>query len=288
MSRYAYTDLISKILDRPVHERSQNFLTNCIFHDDRVPSLSIDLDRGFFYCFGCPEKGGIWKLAGKQGQELDEIQVALQAYESTSNQMYEERRDFADLAKELRRNLYSMAPQEVTEYIVRRDLDPRVVKHFGLGWKPFGNCIAYPYYDDESVAGIKYRPKVGKKFMETGSRRVLYNINDLRGRPNVILAEGESDAHAVWSKTRHLDETWGIGAIPGASMTKTTFELWGLDIFWAKSVYLAFDADDAGDKAAEISTSVLNEKAIRVRPTKGKDITLHLLNGGTLQEIGIP
>lgn len=283
--RYAYTDLISDVLKRPVHERSQNFITQCVWHDDRMPSLSIDLDRGLFMCFGCGERGGINKLAARQGTILDEVQVTLRAYESSSDDMYEDRRDFSELAKELRRNLYTSHPAEAVDYIVTRGLLPSVIQHFGVGWKPFGGNLAFPYYDDESVAGIKYRDRHGNKSMESGSRRILYNVNDLRGRPEVILCEGESDTHAVWSVVPKR-ESLGIGGISGASMTKSTMELWALDIMWSDRIYLAYDADDAGDKAAEIGMAVLGEKAVRLRPTKGKDISDHLMNGGTIQEIG--
>jgi DNA primase len=31
----------------------------CIFHDERTPSLSVDLDAGIFHCFACGEQGGV-------------------------------------------------------------------------------------------------------------------------------------------------------------------------------------------------------------------------------------
>ncbi len=33
-------------------------LVRCCFHDDKIPSLSINLDHGGFNCFGCGTKGG--------------------------------------------------------------------------------------------------------------------------------------------------------------------------------------------------------------------------------------
>ncbi len=33
-------------------------LVNCIFHNDRNPSLSVDLEDGHFNCFSCGAKGG--------------------------------------------------------------------------------------------------------------------------------------------------------------------------------------------------------------------------------------
>lgn len=30
----------------------------CVFHQERTPSLSVNLDEGVFHCFGCDAKGG--------------------------------------------------------------------------------------------------------------------------------------------------------------------------------------------------------------------------------------
>lgn len=35
-------------------------LTHCCFHDDSRPSLSINLKRGIYYCFGCGNGGGLF------------------------------------------------------------------------------------------------------------------------------------------------------------------------------------------------------------------------------------
>src|SRR5438552_7651592 len=36
---------------------SHHGTVTCPFHNDRTPSLSVDLKKGFFYCFGCGVKG---------------------------------------------------------------------------------------------------------------------------------------------------------------------------------------------------------------------------------------
>ena len=38
-------------------------LVRCPRHDDRTPSLSVDLDRGIFHCFGCGVGGGLRRFA---------------------------------------------------------------------------------------------------------------------------------------------------------------------------------------------------------------------------------
>lgn len=40
----------------------------CIFHDDRNPSLSVDLGRGLFYCFSCGVGGGVRRFAELVGE----------------------------------------------------------------------------------------------------------------------------------------------------------------------------------------------------------------------------
>jgi hypothetical protein len=38
--------------------KSEWITTHCCFHDDKTPSLSINLVAGHFRCFGCGAKGG--------------------------------------------------------------------------------------------------------------------------------------------------------------------------------------------------------------------------------------
>jgi hypothetical protein len=42
--------------------RGRRGVVRCIFHEDRHPSLSLDLDRGLFHCFSCGEGGGLRRL----------------------------------------------------------------------------------------------------------------------------------------------------------------------------------------------------------------------------------
>jgi hypothetical protein len=62
-------------------------VVKCIFHEDRLPSLSIDLDRGLFNCFGCHAQGGVFKFAKLVGaavpgvrpiEELSPLEIAQQ------------------------------------------------------------------------------------------------------------------------------------------------------------------------------------------------------------------
>ena len=285
--KYALTETISAILGQSVKETRKDALVRCPFHDDRHASLSIDLERGFWICFACGERGGLQSLASRLGREYSDADLALAVYEGNRNAIFEEPKDFAELAKGLRAGLYTSKPAAVVDFITSRGLAPSVIKHFGIGWD--GHRIAFPYYNDGSVFGIKYRDGNGNKSSEPGTRRGIYNVDDVRFKPYVILCEGESDTLAVWTQLTRMFHPaivakFGVGGIPGVSGSKGTWDVWALDLLWAKQVFIAFDADDAGDQGALLPLGAVGDKGIRMRPTLGKDMSDHFAAGGTLDD----
>jgi hypothetical protein len=218
---------------------------------------------------------------------IDSASVALRVHESDIRAPFieEEPNDFSELASQLRDNLNREKPTMLVEWLASRGISGKVVRKFGLGWS--SGRIAFPYYDEERVFGIKYRDQYGNKTYEPGSRRGIYNLNAVRQRPIVFLMEGESDTLAMWT---HLTSiltparmtSIGVGGYPGAQSTKAEWETRSIDLHWAERVYIAFDADEAGDKGAATVASVLGDRAVRLRPTLGKDYNEHFMNGGTL------
>lgn len=60
--------LFGRHLDlKPLRGRSRG-VVKCRFHEDRTPSLSVDLDAGVFNCFGCGAHGGIRRFAELVGE----------------------------------------------------------------------------------------------------------------------------------------------------------------------------------------------------------------------------
>lgn len=51
----------------PLRGRSRG-LVRCRFHEDRTGSLSVDLDKGVFHCFGCGAEGGMRDFAERVGE----------------------------------------------------------------------------------------------------------------------------------------------------------------------------------------------------------------------------
>lgn len=287
--RYALTDLLEDIVGHPLPERGEDVMIRCPLHEDRRPSLSLNLNNGAWLCFSCGQKGGAQKLARICEGNLDEAELALRSVRAAigSAAYYDEPQDFVDLAVRLHIQARTEQPMPLVRYFADKGLHQGVFPHFRVGWN--GTKIAFPYYDDGKVVGIKYRYPDGHKDAEKGSKRTIYNVDDTRGKPVVIVCEGESDTQAVWSELRRrqaCDEV-AVCGIPGASVTRSQWELWALDLMWARRIYVAWDADEAGDKGSNLALDVLGEKAQRARPTRGKDINDHLLRGGSLEECGI-
>lgn len=268
-------------------------MLRCPFHDDDRASLSINLETGLWMCFGCSKRGTIFRLAEYLDQELDGEDVLFRSLKADLDPV--EPADFRDLAAQLQTNGW-MYPLPIIEYFFSRGIrNGNVIQKFRLGYDPDKKRIAMPYYDGDKVVAIKYRYPDGFKSYEPGSRHYIYNVNEVRvpGIETIIVCEGESDTHAVWSAVDRIatkPHTIAVVGVPGVGSglpSRKMWELYALEFMWANAVYIAFDADDAGDAGAELAMSVIGGKARRMRPVSGKDMAEHLKEGGSLVDAGM-
>jgi DNA primase len=159
--RYALTDVIEGIVGRPIAERSENAMVRCPLHEDRRPSLSVNLESGVWVCFSCGERGKTGKLARVFEKHYDSSEVALRSVRGIGEEISEEESDFAELAKSLYQRAQKEKPQAIISYISSKGLSPAVFNHFQMGWD--GSRIALPYWDGDKCVGIKYRNLFGQK-----------------------------------------------------------------------------------------------------------------------------
>ena len=61
------TDIVRIIGDYVKLKKSggQNYTGLCPFHAEKTPSFSVHATKQFFYCFGCHEKGDVFKFVQK-------------------------------------------------------------------------------------------------------------------------------------------------------------------------------------------------------------------------------
>jgi DNA primase len=268
---------LATLLNQAIPEDGRaNVMVHCPLHEDRHPSLSLSLSKGVWYCHACGKGGGVRRLAQMLGGDLDAADLAVTTLKLEPDKPDP---DFTRLAVEQartldqRRDWWGNPPELVSNYLSAKKLSPDVVYEFALGYRPDAEpSMAIPYWDGDRCLSIQYRYADGSKRQETGGKRILYNVNKVRGAETVIVCEGESDTHRMWSELqRRLISGVEVCGVPGAASGNRRWELWSLDLLWATKVYVAFDADEAGDKGAEVAMRALGEKAIRLRPEGGKD-----------------
>jgi hypothetical protein len=83
---------------RPLRGRRRG-LVRCRFHEDRTPSLSVDLERGLFCCHGCGNKGGIRRFAELVGELVayrPRVATPISDYESAVRTALRREREAAD------------------------------------------------------------------------------------------------------------------------------------------------------------------------------------------------
>lgn len=281
--RYALTQSLSELFGTDIKERSVNALLLCPFHSEDSPSFSIHLNEGLWQCFGCGERGGLKKLYSKFGESMSRDTYHDMLINSLKIDNID-KKNFASIA--IASQSAAQSSKEVMQYISSRPISADAIRHFGLGWSNSKGAISIPYWDDGIVTGIKYRYASGKKTSETGSTFGIYNVDDIRAKRNVVICEGESDTHAMWSLLRDRNG-FGVAGISGGNHSQSTWALWAIDMMYAETVYIALDADEVGEAGYETATAVLGEKCVRIRPTHGKDISEHIINGGYFAELGL-
>lgn len=294
---HALDETIEQLLGEPPRGYSLNAMYLCPFHDEDTPSFSINRENGRYQCFGCSAKGGIEKLARLVGVQLDETARQDILIRGLSTQPVE-RRDFSPIARKFAEQGRSgRGLARIGDYLGARGLPSAVADHFGLGYDESRSCITLPYWDGDTCTGIKLRAGDGFKYSQDNSTYGLYSVDDVRGKPSVAIGEGESDTHQLWARMvfdRGGEDVYNdfpqcaVGGTSGAVKSERLWQLFALDLMFANTVYICYDADEAGDEAFEYARRALGVKAVRIRPPKeGDDITKHFQNGGTLAELGL-
>lgn len=264
-------DELAALLNQVIPDGRENVMVHCPLHEDRRPSLSLNLTKGVWWCHACGKGGGVRRLAQMLGGDLDAADLAVRTLrlepDKPDPDFGAHARDCADFLSE-----FGNWPVVVLDYLNKKKLPTNVVTEFDLGYDEERGAMSFPYWDNGRCLSIQYRYPDGSRSQESGGKRGLYNVDALRGAEYVVLCEGESDTHRMWAEL----QMWGhtdiaVGGVPGAASGNKRWELWSLDLLWAERIVIAFDADEAGDKGADQALRALGDKAVRLRPEGGND-----------------
>lgn len=245
---------------------------------------------GLWQCFVCNEKGNLAQIKERLGDNTDGL-VSLQGMASATSSIP----PLPDVSITARALQSDARFSDVLDYlVVDRGFTVSVIERMGLGAEEnYGKkWVVIPYFNKQgNLIFVKYRtaPPAEKEFRSSAGREVgLYNEAVIKDNmADILFVEGEADALACMS--------YGVPdvvGLPGANVKKAAW-ITKIDAAAPKKIYLLYDNDKVGQKAAKEMASKLGiEKcfniylpAFKTKDDKpGKDINEWFRAGHTIEE----
>ena len=174
----------------------------CPFHQEKTASFHVDDRKGFYYCFGCHEKGDA--ISFVQSTEnvgfMEAIEILareaglpIPARDPQAQAKADRRTQLAEVTEAAvawyRLQLRASAGTQARAYIDRRGLDQAAQDRFELGYAPGSRQGAFQAlkekgHDPELIvaAGIASKPDDGGAPYDAFRDRIMFPIRDPRGR----------------------------------------------------------------------------------------------------------
>lgn len=174
----------------------------CPFHQEKTASFHVDDRKGFFYCFGCHEKGdalnfiqktenvsfmeAVEILAGEAGMQMPARDPRAQEKADRNSLL----RDVVEAAQKFfRLSLKSGAAGPARAYLAKRGLSPEAQDRHGIGFAPDGWQALWDHLQGKGFtpdlvieAGLAKPSSKGGKPYDVFRNRIMFPIADARGR----------------------------------------------------------------------------------------------------------
>ncbi len=288
----------------------------CPFHSEKTGSFTVYPESQSFYCFGCGAGGDVIGFI-RRIENLEYVEaIKFLAQRAGMNVPEDAAEDKTALLKtkilEMNREAARFYFSELTkpsgkaalDYLLGRGLEPKTIKHFGLGYAPnewtrLTDLLASKgyRYDDMVAAQLSRKSEKSGRYYDVFRDRVMFPIIDLRG--NVIGFGGRkmsgdgpkyynSPDTPVFKKTKNLfalnfakkqklerlilcEGYMDVIAMHQAGFTEAvaslgtslTSDQCRLASSYVEEAVLAYDSDEAGQKATKRAIGLLDEVGIR-------------------------
>jgi 5S rRNA maturation endonuclease (ribonuclease M5) len=302
MASQRWEDLKAEVLERTIVEEfardnlqgvqpggAGELKALCLFHDEKKPSMHVNLDRRVFYCQGCGEKGNVIdlfmavrNLTYKDAllQMAAELGIDTESPHPTRRPHKEkppppETQPIPRRKVEYWHNELRAHPEKVEHLVKRRGMKRKTLKKYMIGWD--GQRYTLPVFDadgnvrnvrrydpgKQSAKMIHYTEKLqGGETVKYGKPARLYGLDELRQATNgtrIHVCEGEWD--------RLMLAQQGLLAVTGTHGCKTWLAEWNKE-FKGKEVVLLYDSDRQGKLATARVAKELCGVAATVRPVE--------------------
>ena len=179
-------DLVSAVTT--VKKSGRNHMAVCPFHQEKTPSMSLDVARGLYYCHGCHQKGDIFTFVqeneGLTFPEAMERLAAMAGITLTRDPAAEKRQgqkraliDATAAAVDFYHQALMKSPEagHARAYLRSRGYDAETVAEFKLGYSPHGDRWDH-LVRELRARGINDRVMVDAGLARKGQRGGLYDL----------------------------------------------------------------------------------------------------------------
>lgn len=277
-----------------IYQEDDQYKIICPFHGDKNPSLQINKQTGFFYCYGCGLSGGAFELVKNYEPNLSPIEIYKKLHSfvkegkggiggrdvyTYTNLPYTH--SFVDskvkykegikLAKDFYFNLpetnWYKLPEEaipILRYMKHRGFTTSTLKKFGAKFTYNKNYpIVFPMYDNGIFRGYVMRtddPTVEdqRKYMYNKEFRRRITLPGDYKNSTVILVEGFLDM----LKAKQYGIKY-VAAVLGWKLTSEQFEK--LKRCGVKTIICALDNDECGRKGYKYLKRICSVNHISVK-----------------------
>ena len=277
-----------------IYQEDDQYKIICPFHGDKNPSLQINKQTGFFYCYGCGLSGGAFELVKNYEPSLSPIEIYKKLHSfvkegkgdiggrdvyTYTNLPYTHSfvdskvkyREGIKLAKDFYFNLpetnWYKLPEEaipILRYMKHRGFTTSTLKKFGAKFTYNKNYpIVFPMYDNGIFRGYVMRtddPTVEdqRKYMYNKEFRRRITLPGDYKNSTVILVEGFLDM----LKAKQYGIKY-VAAVLGWKLTSEQFEK--LKRCGVKTIICALDNDECGRKGYNYLKRICSVNHISVK-----------------------
>lgn len=266
----------------------REFVTQCLWHDDTNPSLTINDDKGFCFCHVCrgggdandylQKKYGIgFREAVEKACQILEIAFEVDDEDPVVTKRRQEERKAAILKlekqqAEFKANIRDKRGARIRQILIERGITKEAAVEFGIGFAssgPFAGRITIPIYNHRNelvgFTGRATRPDVDAKYKNSETSEIfdkkslVFNeqraAESARETGSIVFVEGHIDVISMWQVgIKNAVALQGTGA-PDPLILKRLAKK-------AKTFILCFDGDSGGRKAAEQFISIAGPMAM--------------------------
>tara|TARA_B100000700_G_scaffold160956_1_gene178187 strand:- start:2566 stop:4323 length:1758 start_codon:yes stop_codon:yes gene_type:complete len=198
-------DVVSRLI--PVNKKGSNFWCQCPFHDDSNPSMAVNQEKQFFYCFVCQESGNAIHFIRRY--ENLEFVDAIEALASSAgmtvpyeNNRLEKSKPSGLVEKAVKfyqANLNEKIAPKAVQYLKRRKITGATAKKFNIGyaqdkWDGLLNHLGSDTPSKELDESGLFSKK-DDRFYDRFRGRVIFPIRNIKGdfiaMGGRIIDEGE-------------------------------------------------------------------------------------------------